>query len=164
MPNLAGVLKEEISRLARKETRALTGSLVKENRQLKKTVVELKRRLASVERACRKLSTVVEAKRAEEIKVTDAEVEETRMTGKAVRSMRKKAKLSQGDFAKLVDVSPMTIFQWEHRTGALNLRGDAKAKLVALKKLSKKEILERLATLGAVPAKRGRPKKATTAA
>lgn len=159
MSTFAGVLKTEIIRLARKESKSAMVPVIRDNRLLKTTVSELKRRLAIVESICRKAKLVVEARRAESIQVDATEVESTRLTGKAVNRLRRKFRLSQGDFAKLAKVSSMTIFQWEHRNGVLTLRGGAKSRLLELKKLTRKEALARLAEMGTVPSRRGRPKK-----
>ena len=61
MANVAKVLKEEIARISRKETKAAVSSIGKSQTSLKKTVADLKRRLASLEKDNKRL--VAEAKK-----------------------------------------------------------------------------------------------------
>ncbi len=50
MPNVASVLREEISRLARKEIRQQVGPLKKTNAELRRTVTALKSEVAALRR------------------------------------------------------------------------------------------------------------------
>lgn len=54
MPNIAIALKSEISRLARKEIRAETGSLKKAASQYRSQLAALKRRVETLERQLRR--------------------------------------------------------------------------------------------------------------
>ena len=49
MPNIASILKSEISRVARKELRGETQALKKSNAQYRTQIAELKRRLQALE-------------------------------------------------------------------------------------------------------------------
>jgi len=148
MPDIAKVLKEEIQRLARKEVRAATANLRKDNVALKRTVVDHKRRLAKLERDNRQLMTDAAKRRKESLAVSEVEVQSARVTGDMIRGIRTKLKLSQADFGKLAGVNPQTVYQWEHKEGSLSFRGNAKAAIVALRKLDRKEVQQRLEALG----------------
>jgi uncharacterized Zn finger protein len=60
------------------------------------------------------------------------------VTGKAVASLRKKFKMSQAGFARLLDVSPATVDNWEKSEGPLNLRASTRKAWEAVLKLKKK--------------------------
>ena len=144
MPDLAGVLKEEIRRLARKEVRAAIANLRKDNAVLKRVAADHKRRLAKVERENRQLMTDAVKRREEALPASEDEVRSARITGKTIRGIRAKLKLSQADFAKLVAVSSQTVHQWERKEGRLTFRGNAKAAIVELRKLDRKEAQQRV--------------------
>ena len=156
MPDLAGVLKEEIRRLARKEVRAAIAKLRKDNALLKRVAADHKRRLARVERDNRQLMTDAVKRRKEALPSTEDEVQSARITGKMIRGIREKLKLSQADFAKLVAVSPQTVYQWERKQGRLVFRGNAKAAIVEVRELDRKEAQQRLEKLQEEPTKKTR--------
>jgi hypothetical protein len=47
MPNVAKVLKGEITKISRREVQSAIGNIEKSNRNLRKTVVDLKKRVSS---------------------------------------------------------------------------------------------------------------------
>ena len=64
-----------------------------------------------------------------------------------IRGTRAKLDLSQADFADLVGVNKQSVYQWEHKEGRLSFRGDAKAAIVAVRKLDRGEARQRRAAL-----------------
>lgn len=120
MANLAKVLKDEISRIARREARPMFQELKKENIALKKTVSELRKRLDDLDKKQRKIVKVT----GKEEKIETPAPQEGRfwITGKGVRSMRNKAQLTQVEFAELLGVSPQAVVNWESQDSKLNLR------------------------------------------
>jgi len=60
------------------------------------------------------------------------------VTGKAVASLRKKFNMSQAGFARLLDVSPATVGNWEKSEGPLNLRASTRKAWEAVSKLRSK--------------------------
>lgn len=147
MPDIARVLKEEIQRLARKEVKATTTALRKDNAVLKRVAADHKARIAKLERDNRSLLTDTAKRRSESLEVTDKEIDEARITAKMIRAMRSKLGLSQVELAKLLDVNSQTVYQWEHKEGRLSFRGNARAAVVALRKLNRKEAQQRLEAL-----------------
>ena len=141
MPNIAQVLKEEIQRLAKKEVKTATTPLHKTTASLRRSVADLKRRLAIVERENKHL--LKQAKKSMGT-ITDDEVEEARITAKMIKSMRSRLGLSQAKLALLLDVNSQSVYAWEGKRGRLSFRGDTKARIVAVRKLSKSEAQERL--------------------
>ncbi len=141
MPNIAQVLKEEIQRLAKKEVKAATTPIQKTTASLRRSVADLKRRLSVVERENKQLLKQAKKTMA---KVSDDEVEEARITAKMIKSMRSRLGVSQAKLALLLDVSSISVAKWEQKEGRLVFRGDTKARIVAVRKLSKAEVQERL--------------------
>jgi DNA-binding transcriptional regulator YiaG len=144
MPSIERILKSEIQRLARKEVKAATADLRKASASHQRAIAELRRRMGELERDNKRLLREA-AKQPKAIRETaDEEVEKARITGKMVRSIRERLRLSQAAFAELVGVHKLSVYLWEHKEGRLSFRGDAKAKIVAVRKMTKKEAWERL--------------------
>src|SRR5687768_14500992 len=61
MSNIQSILKSEISRIARKEVKAETGTLKKSSTQYRSDIAALKRRLAALERLLKKQSRTIKA-------------------------------------------------------------------------------------------------------
>jgi uncharacterized Zn finger protein len=60
------------------------------------------------------------------------------VTGKVVARVRKNFNMSQADFAKLLEVSPATVGNWEKSKGPLNFRASTRKAWDAVSKLKKK--------------------------
>jgi DNA-binding transcriptional regulator YiaG len=145
MPNIAKMLKDEIQRLAKREIKSATSSLRKDNATLKRSVVELKRRLAKLESVDKRMVTGQEVERSQEAQVTEEQVKTARITGRMIRAIRDRLRLSQREFAILARVSLPAVQKWEHKGGRLALRDQSKAALIGLRKMSVHEAQERLA-------------------
>ena len=162
MPNIAKVLKEEISRISRKEAKAVAGLLHKPSARARRDIAELKCRMAAAE----KLNKVLLGRLAkiEAMLPTPAPAESEAkgwISGKGVRSLRKRLGLTQGEFAKLVGVTSNAVCQWEAKQGTLNLRKAIKAAVFAVRGIGAKEAKQRLAAIApAKPVKKG-PAKPT---
>jgi DNA-binding transcriptional regulator YiaG len=160
MSTLAIALKDEIRRLARKEIRAQTGRTTKAVAQYRREIARLKRQ----QRACEKQLAQLAAKTrksfasAENSSQVDEELNGNRFSSRSVRSQRRRTGLSAADYAKLVGVSPLTIYNWEHNKSRPR-RGQFAA-LVSLRGLGKREAAAKLAQLGATKPRRGRPRMA----
>jgi DNA-binding transcriptional regulator YiaG len=144
MPNIAKMLKDEMQRISRKEVKAATASLRQDVVTLKRTAADHKRRIAQLERLNRQLIARSDKRGGSLTRVSVEEVEKARISGKMIRSIRKRLGLSQADFAKLVSVSAQSVFQWEHKAGRLDFRGQTKTAILSLRKLKKKEALAQL--------------------
>lgn len=119
MPNLAGVLKGEIQRLARKEARASVKPLKKLVSALRRRVAQQRRQIAELERATRRAVSTARVPEARE-----SEGSQIRFSPEWVKTHRKKLKMSRRVYAKLIGVSAQSIFGWESgrtrpRRGAL---------------------------------------------
>ena len=67
-----------------------------------------------------------------------------RITAKMIKSIRSRLELSQAKFGKLVGVAAITVAKWEQKEGRLSFRGDAKAKIVAVRGMTRTEAAEKL--------------------
>lgn len=143
MPNLGTVLKEEIRRLARLEARALVKGLTAQNRKLKVSNRDLKTRVAALEKDVKALKATVD--QFEVVEEAPEETEEIRISGKGIRSLRKKFKMSLAQFAELAGVTPASVYNWEKQNGVLRrLRGDTRKALAEIRGLGVREARARL--------------------
>lgn len=135
MPNLAKLLKDEISRISRREIKKELDPIKALLTAQRKTISELKKKAAGLDVANRKLQRAVPAAPARGAAAEEEGGSRQWFTGKGVRSMRKKLKLSQADFAKLAGVSDQSVYNWERQNGKLLLRQATAAKLAEIRGL-----------------------------
>jgi len=132
MPNIATVLKAEISRIARKEARNELQATRKAAVQHRHAIAELRRQLAQLQR---ELSLAVKVKPA-------AVKQRARFTAKGLRAHRARLGLSAGDYGRLLGVSAQSIYNWEQESAAP--REAQRAKLLALRSVGSREAHARL--------------------
>jgi len=143
MPNIAAVLKEEISRLARKEVRKEINALRRASVQYRKDIAEMKRRISNLQRKVSPLEKQV-------LKTTPSQAaevdgERVRFTAKGLRSQRERLGLSAGDYGKLIGVTDQTIYNWEHETA--RPRKQQVGAIASLRHVGKREAQARLERL-----------------
>jgi DNA-binding transcriptional regulator YiaG len=109
VPNLAGVLKNEIRRLARKEVRASVMPLRRLVATMRRRIAEQRRLIAEMERLAKRSAV----SRREEAAATSDDGQQIRFSPQWVKAHRKKLKMSRKEYAKLVGVSAQSIFGWE---------------------------------------------------
>ncbi len=152
MPNIAKAFKDEIIRLSRKEAKAAIAPVRKPSIAARKALACLKKRVSALEKATKSLSAILS-----NIPVQKPVVEEgknVRITGKGMRSLRKRLRLTQTAFARLVGVSGQNAYQWERKNGPLRVRDATKAAILAIRNLTATEARARLAQM---PAKKAKP-------
>ena len=147
MPNIATLLKDEITRLARKEIRVQTDAMKKQLSQQRHDIVALKRNAASLEKKLSKLETQAPQSQST---VTPAPADgqddmHVRFTAKGLRSQRKRVGLTAASYAKLLGVTPQSIYNWER--GTTRPRKAQVALLATLRGIGKKEINAKLEAL-----------------
>lgn len=156
MPTLAGTLRAEIRRLAAREakkTQRPVRRLQKQLRALKLLARGQKRALASLERRLARL------KQRAALRGAAPASEGPSVAPEQVRELRSRLQMTRIEFARLLDVSPGSIFGWE--TGRTVPRGQNAAKIleVARRGTAEARVLSRRPT-GRMPAprrtKRGR--------
>ena len=144
MTSLGSVLKNEITRLARKEIRAQFDPLKKASSTQRREIAELKRQVAVL---TRQLKAASRAAGKENNKGAPASVEATptRFVAKGLRSLRARLGLSAADFGKLAGASGQSIYNWE--SGKAVPRKSQLAVLAGLRTLGKRDAQARLAEL-----------------
>ncbi len=140
MPSIASVLKQEITRLARKEAKAQITPLKKANAQYRRDIAELKRQLRQTKK---EVETVARQQR-NGARSSAAASKNTgmRFSAKGLRSHRERLELAAADYAELVGVSAQTIYNWEH--GKSVPQQQQLASLAAIRGLGKREAWRRL--------------------
>ena len=147
MPNIASVLKSEISRLARKEVRAETDSLKEASARYRSDIAALRKQIKALETQIRQLSrSGGKAGGAAAAKSQDDEPgERLRFSAKGLASRRRKLGLSAEAFGALVGVTGQSIYKWE--TGKATPRAAQLRAIAAVRSLGKREANARLAAL-----------------
>lgn len=140
--NIASLLKAEISRVARKEVRAEVQSLKKASFQYRSDIADLKRRASKLEKLVAQLSKGTR-KAIEAVEGESATV--VRYSAKNLASQRKRLGLSAADFGKLLGVSGAAVYLWEK--GETRPRPIQMPAIAAVRKMSKKNVAEKLATV-----------------
>jgi DNA-binding transcriptional regulator YiaG len=152
MTTLATALKDEIRRLARKEIKAQTGRTAKAVAQYRRDIAQLKRQQRELE----KRLALLESQGAEQPSPAAHVNGDARFSARSVKAQRRRTGLSAADYAKLVGVSSLTIYNWENKKS--RPRNGQLATLVALRGLGKREAQAKLSLLSA-PGKPRRPRR-----
>ncbi len=140
MPDVAAVLKEEITRLARREVKQQVGPLNKTVTEQRRTIAELRRQVAALARNQAFLQQQEKRRLAEAPQASAAEG--VRFSPKWVTADRKRLGLSAKDYGLLVGVSAQTIYSWE--SGKSKPRATALAGWAKVRGIGKREALRRL--------------------
>ncbi|MEW5881789.1 MAG: helix-turn-helix domain-containing protein [Pseudomonadota bacterium] len=143
MPNVAALLKQEITRLARKEVRGATDVLKKASAQHRRAIAALRRQIAQLQRQLATLARRLE--RGAGAAPSAPEGPKVRFVARGLRSHRARLGLSAAEYGKLVGVSAQSIYNWEQ--GAARPRAAQLAALVALRGIGKREAQARLQQL-----------------
>jgi DNA-binding transcriptional regulator YiaG len=145
MPNIAKVLREEISRISRHEAKVAVTPVRKSNAKVRPDVAALKNRAATLEKEVKRLNIVVinlvSAQPAPAAAPVDDKV---RILGRGVKSLRRKLGLTQEELGKLTGVSLGGVRAWERQKGMLKLKDTSKAAIIAIKGIGKTEARKRL--------------------
>ncbi len=140
MPNIASVLKEEITRLARKELRAETERLKKASAQYRSEIAALKRRVDALEKA---LARTTRKPMAESLE-TPENTGSYRFSAKGLVKQRKRLGLSAQLLGMILGVSAQTIYNWEAEKS--RPRKSQLAGIAAMRTMGKREIKKILET------------------
>lgn len=156
MPNIGTVLREEITRLSRKESRGQINQTRKATALHRRDIATLKRQVAQLERQVKLLGRRTAA--ATPTPATDAAPKKSRFVAKGLRSERLRLGISAGDFGKLVGVSAQSVYNWEGDKA--RPRGEQLAKLTALRGIGKRDVVARLEQLAGANGKTRKKKQA----
>ncbi|HUP51435.1 MAG TPA: helix-turn-helix transcriptional regulator [Longimicrobiales bacterium] len=143
MKKLTDALRDEITRVARKEVKAQVTSLKSASAAYRREIAELKRVVRRLER---RLEYVERQERRRAEKAPPKKLAEgARFSAKGLRSHREKLGLSAADYGLLAGLSAQTIYSYER--GESKPRPAQLAKLVAMRNLGTREAERRLAVL-----------------
>jgi len=142
MAEIGKILKEEISRLARKEVSKVLLPLRNASSQLKRASADLKKRITTLEKLTAQLEVEADVRRREMLAPDPEEVKGARFGPRNIIKLRKKLGLSQRDFGVLANVAVGTVYLWEK--GKVAPRGRTKTALVELRKIGRREARKRL--------------------
>jgi DNA-binding transcriptional regulator YiaG len=143
MPNIATILKSEISRVARKEVRAEIESLKKASVQHRTAIAALRRQVSALEKELRNVAKgTARSARASEPDEADEGGTKRRFSAGRLASHRTKLGISAASYGKLVGVSGQTIYHWEQ--GKARPRAAQLESLAAVRGLGKHEVSQRL--------------------
>jgi len=143
--NIAAVLKDEIRRLAKREIKAATSTTKQAVAQYRRDIAKLKRELQQQKKKTAFLEAQEQKRLRQPQAVEEDKLEGVRFSARSVRAQRKRLGLSAADYGKLVGVSGLTIYSWEH--GRARPRKAQVAGLVAVRGIGKREALKRLEVL-----------------
>lgn len=138
MPNIATLLKSEITRIARKQVRAETQPLKNAIAPYRSEIAALKRRAHALEQQLRKLGKVA----AKAVPAREEGITAHRFSAKGMAKNRQRLGLSAADFGKLVGASGQSVYHWEE--GKSRPREKNIEAIAAVRSIGKKEALARL--------------------
>ncbi len=147
MPNIAVVLKAEISRLARKEIKSNTTSTKGAVAQFRRDIAKLKRMVQAQQKEIAFLKTQERKRLGQPQPNGEDELDGVRFSARSVKAQRRRLKLSAADYGKLVGVAGLTIYNWE--LGKSHPRKPQLARLVAVRGLGRRAALAKLEAMKA---------------
>ena len=166
MPTLAALLKEEISKIARKEVQDQVRDLNKTVREQRDAIARLEKQLGSAKakaaakpaaKSAAKPAAKPAAKSAAKSAAKPAAAKPAAKASKAstgdkrkqpriapdtIKKHRKRLKLSQAELGKLLNVSTNTVLRWE--AGSSKPRGKHLPELAKLRSISQRELKNQL--------------------
>ncbi|MCH7825042.1 MAG: helix-turn-helix transcriptional regulator [Acidobacteria bacterium] len=143
MPNLIHALRNEITRLAKKEIKGQITALKAASAKYRRDIAELKRVTSDLQK---RLAAIEQQERKRAKKPPPSELAAgTRFSPKGLKSHRARLGLSAADYGLLAGVSGKMIYKYER--GETKPRRAQVAKLVAVRDLGKREARRRLALL-----------------
>jgi DNA-binding transcriptional regulator YiaG len=155
MPNIASLLKAEVTRLSRREIKKELAAIRKANVVYRHHIAALKRQVAALEQKAGQLAKRDgKANANQPAALPDRPV---RFVAKGLKSMRKRLGLSAAQLAALLGVSEQSVYNWE--TKKASPRKEQFAKLVELRGIGKREVQRRLESSTPRHAKHGRRRR-----
>jgi DNA-binding transcriptional regulator YiaG len=142
MSILHSALKQEITRISRKEVRALTSGAFKAAAQHRRQIADLRKQVAELRRELAAVRRKVPATRPAPGESADRKV---RFSAGGLKSHRERLGLSAADYGKLAGVTGQTVFKWEKGRGVP--RQAQKIVLAEVRRLGKREAVARLQSL-----------------
>ncbi len=136
MANIASLLKDEITRLARKEIRGEIEGLKKASAHYRSEIAALKRRTAALEQQVSRLTK--SAPKTVEVKAEPGAGTKVRFSAKGFKSLRQRLGLTANAIGSLLGVSAQTIYGWE--AGNSHPRRQQLERIAFLRGMGKREV------------------------
>src|SRR5437016_5879826 len=152
MPSIGALLKQEITRLSRREIRGEVQATRKASAQYRKHIAALKRQVATLEHQVALLQRRVLS--TPSVVTSGSTTQNVRFVAKGLKSQRIRLGLSAADYGSLVGVSAQSIYNWEQ--GHASPRPAQLKIIAALRGVGKRDAQERLKQLGVRDSKRSR--------
>lgn len=144
MPNVMQVIRSEITRLARKEVKTSVTKVHKPTVQLKHDVAALKRTVAALVKASNIMRGVLEKIVSAQPTEAPEQAAKARLTGRGIRSLRRKLRLSQVDFGRLIGVTAKAVVNMEKKNGPLSVRKVTRAAILGIRGMGAREAKAKL--------------------
>ncbi|MHC4909081.1 MAG: helix-turn-helix domain-containing protein [Planctomycetota bacterium] len=157
MSTFVSALKQEVSRLARKEVRAQLEPMKKasarhrsEIAELKRLVGQLTKRVVDLERQVKRQSSTRPGRNGNSAMVVkgtgnDGQGPRRRFSPAWLRDHRQRVGMSAAEYARLIGVSTLTIYNWEHEKTRPRA---AQVEVIAeVRQLGKREARRKLETI-----------------
>jgi len=141
MPNFAVALKQEICRLARREFKSQAAPTRQAIVQYRHEIARLKQQVRDQQRKMAMLESR-KSNGAVSVEIDDDPLAGLRFSARSVRAQRRRLRLSAEDYGKLVGVSGLTIYNWEH--GRTRPRAAQFEALANVRGITRSEAAERL--------------------
>jgi DNA-binding transcriptional regulator YiaG len=150
MPNIANILKSEISRLARKEMRENSDGLRKAVAAHRAEIAALKRRVQALEALVKRLAKgpgagSVQSRKAVSSEAGEQTAQGLRFRAKGMAANRQRLGLSAADFGLLVGATGQSVYAWE--AGKTKPKAESLAAIASLRGIGKREVEAKLASL-----------------
>ena len=146
MPTLATLLKEEISKIARKEVQGQVRELVKTVREQRDAIARLEKQIGSAKAKAATKPAAKQAAAKPAAKASKAPADDKRKQPRiapdTIKKHRKRLKLSQAELGKLLNVSTNTVLRWE--AGTSKPRSKHLPRLSQLRTISLRELKQQL--------------------
>lgn len=139
MSNFVKELRTEISRVAKRESRAEVVILKKAASQSKAEISALKRRVADLETSIRALSKKLSQPARKDKELVSSDL---RFRASGFVSLRKRLNLTAVEMARLIGVSSQSVYLWE--SGKSRPRAVQLKSIAEIRKLGKKKVAQML--------------------
>ena len=139
MTTFANQLKNEIARIARKESRADSKQVKKSSAQYRAEIASLKRRISALETSVARL---LRQKPERVVSNEPVEKQSLRFRAGGFATLRKKLELNAAQMGKLIGVTAQSVYHWEQ--GKSRPRASQLPAIAAIRKLTKKQAQEAL--------------------
>lgn len=133
MPDIASILKAEITRLARKELKPIASNQSKQIQSLKAAVRTLRGQIVALDKSLSKINSIPPA-----TPQKDEDQKDIRITPASIKKHRNRLRLSQAQLGKLLGVSTTTIVFWE--TGRTSARGANRQNLGKIREMGLRDV------------------------